>query len=114
MIDPMNPNPRPNDLRPPRPESRVVPVAMGTMGVAALLLALAFWVAPPLADRIQYSRTLGERRALEETPNKNEQASLESLNRGSARLAKIILPSVVHIDTRRRDVRNERTMFGSR
>ncbi len=109
----MDPVIRPTSDNPARApsENRILTVAFGTVGVIALLLALAFWVAPPLADRIQYSRTLGERRALEETPSKGE---LDSLNRGSARLAKIMLPTVVHIDTRRHDVRKESTIFGNR
>src|SRR5262245_34190521 len=91
--------PRPGDDRPP---NRLPFLLLLLLGV----IVLAFL--PALMERIQYSRTRGELRALQEAM---PQMELKSLSKAFSLVYRKIKPSVVHIDTSRRFRQNDAGWF---
>jgi serine protease Do len=96
------PTPKPSvDQRPP---NRLPLLLLLLLGVIVL------WYLPILLERIQYSRTLGEVKALKESlPGMN----LKSLSKSFALIYRKIKPSVVHIDTRREAESRDRLGLGA-
>jgi serine protease Do len=96
------PKPRPTvDQRPP---NRLPLLLLLLLGVIVL------WYLPILLERIEYSRTLGEVKALKEAlPG----LDLKALSKSFALVYRKIKPSVVHIDTRREAESRDRLGLGA-
>lgn len=95
---------------PPRPAVDQRPPNRLPLLLLLLLGVIVLWYLPILLERIAYSRTRGEVKALKEAlPGMN----LKALSKSFALIYRKIKPSVVHIDTRREEESRDRFGFGA-